>query len=352
MNANDFYIVRYLDCNKDEWNSFVMDSDEAWFWHYSDFQDAWPYGENISFCIKNNCNEIVLVQSLFFSGTIKQQNMDGYGWYRWHRLPIYGKIKKVNRFQSVGSFARKNGLSARENHKLSVFYINAMRTLADKYQVGNFSYNICATCPPSYWPDVCPLVNPMIFYGYKNKISQAYIIDLNASEENIFKGYSQTTRNLVYRGKKDSEIRIVEANPTQDDLDKYYNLHVETYTRTGVTPHPKSYFEKIFLHILKKKTCHILFLYRGDQLIAAHNTLLFKNAAMYWTGASISQKGDIEGRLLMHEQIMNAKNQGCRYFEVGEAFPNVFDGKLKGLNDFKKSFGGFVHPIFAGEFIL
>ena len=350
MSTPDFYVVRYKECAHNEWNAFVTECDEAWFWHHSDFQNAWPYGENVSFCIKNKNNEIVLMQSLVFSGTIRQKK---YGWHRWHRIiPYYGKYKHTNRFTSVGSFARKTGLSKKEERKLREFYLSVMQSLVDEYQIGSFSYSIHATLPPAYWPSVCPLVNPMIFYGYRNKMSQAYIIDLCASEDEIFRDYSQTCRNLIHRCKKDPEIRIVEAQPTQEDLDKYYSLHVETYHRTGATPHPKKYFESIFFNVLKNGICHILFLYRGDTLVVAHNTLLFKDAAYYWTGASITQKGDGETRLLMHEQILYAKKMGCRYFEVGECFPNVLEGKHKGLNDFKKSFGGSIHPIFSGEFVI
>ena len=73
---------------------------------------------------------------------------------------------------------------------------------------------------------------------------------------------------------------------------------------------------------------------------------------MYWTGCSASDKGDGESRLLMHEQIIYAKDKGAQYFEVGEAFPNIRYGKLKGLNDFKKSFGGQLHPIFSGAYLI
>ena len=85
--------------------------------------------------------------------------------------------------------------------------------------------------------------------------------------------------------------------------------------------------------------------------MVAHNTLTYKDAAMYWTGCSRTEKGEGETRLLMYEQIIYAKNHGCRYFEIGGCFPNVHDGKLKGLTDFKKSFGGQIHPRLGGEFI-
>lgn len=38
------------------------------------------------------------------------------------------------------------------------------------------------------------------------------------------------------------------------------------------------------------------------------------------------------------------------YFETGGAYPFLRDGKYKGLNDFKKCFGTFIHPIYKGEY--
>lgn len=348
---SSFYVVRYKDCNKLEWNSFAELSGEGWFWHTSLFLEAWPYGENISFCIKNKFGEIVLEQVLFFNGHVKES---GHLFLkRFHGIPyLTKKIDKSNSFTSIGGFARKNDLTPKEDRKLSLFYIDYIKALAEQYQVGFFDYSILATLPIAFWPERCPLVNPMIFYGYKNSMSQSYIIDLSKEEDVLFKDYVQTTRNLINRCKKDPEIKIVEAMPTREDLDKYYALHVETYERTGVQPHPKKYFEHIFLEILKEKRCHILFLYRGERLVVANNVLMYKGSAMYWTGCSVTDKGGGESRLLMHEQILYAKRNGCKYFEVGECFPNIYDGKLKGLNDFKKSFGGIVHPIFSGKFIL
>lgn len=225
-----------------------------------------------------------------------------------------------------------------------------MDDLIKKYKISYFNYSIQATLPKAYWPDKGIMINPMIFFGYKNVMSQSYVIDLSQEMDIIFKSYSQTTRNLINRCRKEKNIKIVEAQSTINDMELYYKLHVETYLRTGVKPHPKSYFQHIFFDILPLNLCHILFLYNGENLIAAHNILLFKESAMYWTGASATEKGEGESRLLMHTQIAFAKSCGCKYFEIGEAFPNERIGKLKGLNDFKKSFGGFMHPIFSGEY--
>ena len=88
---------------------------------------------------------------------------------------------------------------------------------------------------------------------------------------------------------------------------------------------------------------------REGEAVAAHNTGRYKGAAVYWTGASRSEKTVGEGRILMHNQIRQAQEAGLEWFETGEAFPNLRNGKLKGLNDFKRSFGGSLYPVYKGR---
>ena len=337
-----YSIAKFEECEKKEWDNFVENNDECWFWHTSAFIKAWPYGENVSFCIKKtSTGEIMLIQMLMFS--------KGARYKKWIGIP-YQKNHCPNVFSSIGGFACKNGLLPKEKSRLEHFYIEQMDKMIEQYCVGSFSYCILATLSKRFWPGNCPLINPMIYYGYRNRISQSYIIDLANDEESIFGAYSQTTRNLISKCMKDESLSIVEAESTEKDLDLYYGLHVETYNRTGANPHPKSYFEQIFFQIMPMGYCHILFCYRNEELVAAHNMLIYKDVGMYWTGASATDRGEGENRLLMHKQIQYAKSIGCKWFEVGEAFPNVRNGKLKGLNDYKKSFGGIIHPLFAGEY--
>lgn len=345
-----YKVVKYDKIGNSKWDAFVDQSDEAWFWHKLDFFDAWPYGENCSFCIVDEKNEIVLIQMLLIERREKKKCIRV---KRFHGIPYIGKYMwGGSSLSSIGGLARKNGLTIKEERNISRVYMEYMDNLILEESVSDFNYSIQATLSKRYFPSVCPLVNPLIFFGYQNSMKQSYIIDMSADLEDIFRGYSQTTRNLIYRCQRDEKIRIVEAQPIENDLNIYYNLHVETYSRTGVTPHPKAYFEHIFFEILKKGYCHILFCYREERPIAAHNILIYKDSAMYWTGCSASDKGDGESRLLMHEQIIYAKDKGAQYFEVGEAFPNIRYGKLKGLNDFKKSFGGQLHPIFSGAYLI
>ena len=342
-----YSIIQYSECDKELWKNFVEKNDEAWFWHNPIFFEAWPYGQNCSFCIMDEKKEIVLLQALFINHSKTHWRVQ-----KFHGIPYVRKIQGGSSLMSIGGMARKNELTSKQERNIIRTYIEYMDGLINKQDIKDFTYSIQATLSKRYFPQACPLVNPIIYFGYKNTMRQSYIIDLSEDMDKIFRNYSQTTRNLIYRCQKDEKINIIEAQPTEEHLNIYYGMHEETYRRTGVTPHPRSYFEHIFFDILKEHYCHILFCFKDGKPIAAHNTLLYKDAAMYWTGCSVSEKGDGESRLLMHEQITYAKNMGIKFFEVGEAFPNVREGKMKGLNDFKKSFGGHIHPLFSGEYLI
>ena len=91
---SSFYVVRYKDCNKLEWNSFAELSDEGWFWYTPLFLEVWSHGENISFCIKDKFGNIVLEQVLFFSGNVKE---NGHLFYRYTCKEIFQwNVRKIS----------------------------------------------------------------------------------------------------------------------------------------------------------------------------------------------------------------------------------------------------------------
>jgi len=72
-----------------------------------------------------------------------------------------------------------------------------------------------------------------------------------------------------------------------------------------------------------------------------------------WTAAGLPRAAQIGANNLLHwKAIQYAHSHGGLFYESGEAFPGAKDGKEKGLNDFKKSFGGELYPYYRGEKIF
>ena len=321
------YCIPYQDISKEQWNTFVENNKSAWYYHTTYFIDAWSvHGENVSFCIIDENRDILLEQPLYLNRSFRSY------------------------FSSLGGPAWRDDLREKEVKTLRKYYKDCIESKIKEYRVDVFKYTICGTLTPKYLPSCCPMVNPLIYWGYENTISQSVVLDLQKETREIFSGFRQNTRNLIRRCEK-KNIRIITARPNGEDLEKYYRLHEETYQRTGVLPRPKEYFKHIFLEMIPKGYSRVLFAYQDNELVAAQNTLIYKDCAMYWTGASGSERDDGINRLLCWLQIIYAKEKGCKYYEVGEIHPNTKDEKMRGLTIFKNGFGGMIHPIFSGAWL-
>lgn len=186
-------------------------------------------------------------------------------------------------------------------------------------------------------------VNPFVFYGFKDTSHLSQVLDLSASEDQLFNAISPKTKPLLKRALDNGiEVRRVDWG---EFLDAYYACHCDTYTRTGVNPHPKAYFAGIAREIAPRGQAILLAAFTAaGEPIAFHNAARFGDATVYHTGCSRSQALDLgANHLLMWRSIALAKQDGLRWFDVGTIIPGATDAKLKGLTLFKTRFGGEPH---------
>jgi hypothetical protein len=320
---------------RQQWDAFVDSADEAWLWHRYDLQDAlakWRGHSDLSFAILDSrTNEVLAL------------------------LPIHlvsGKLYRFipwNTLQSTGGPAIKNKVGDKQRLQVIEFMKKFLVDLAR--QRGAFEVDMMLTAlAPAYRGASCPRVNPLLdFAGCKNTLTQTYMLDLHETDDVLRARYSKGARSELKKFEQEG-VEIREARG-EDDLATYYQLHMETYGRTGVPPHPIEYFRHIFEVFIPAGFSRVVFLVREGQVMAAQNTALYKRGGLYWTGASRSDKSGGDNRILMQNQIQHARQIGVDWYEVGEAFPNAASGKAKGLNDFKRSFGGALFPVYRGRLV-
>jgi hypothetical protein len=195
-------------------------------------------------------------------------------------------------------------------------------------------------------------VNPFVFYGFSDVSQISQVIDLSPSEDDLFGAVSPKTQPLLRRALKEGiEVRRIDW---REFLDAYYVCHCETYTRTGVSPHPKAYFAGIANDIAPRGHAVLLAAFtRTGEAIAFHNSARFGEGALYHTGCSREQALEIgANHLLLWRSILSAKQDGMRWFDVGTIIPGTADPKLKGLTLFKTRFGGEPHRYLRCEMAL
>ena len=166
------------------------------------------------------------------------------------------------------------------------------------------------------------------------------MIDLAADEAKLWRGLSETARQTVRKAAK-AGVTVEQADWVTA-VDKYYSIHQENYRRTGVTPHPKTYFSGI-AQKMAPLGHSVLWLARnaGGEPIAYHNDMHFKEAAWYHTGCSTAAALNCGANyLLFWRAMLGAKITGRRWYDCGEIFPRGSDAKRDGLTLFKTRFGG------------
>lgn len=194
-------------------------------------------------------------------------------------------------------------------------------------------------------------INPLLAFGVSDASSHSRILDLALSEEQIHAQLAQDARQKIKRAQTDG----LTAEPVAwvEALDRYYELHCETYRRTGATAHMREYFSGIARHLDGRHAVLWAARDRDGTIIAFHHDLRTASGCQYHMGCStLAALESGANYLLFWHAILGAKAAGCRWYEIGEVFPGVLTGKEHGLSVFKSKFGGDVYRSFRGSILL
>jgi hypothetical protein len=192
-------------------------------------------------------------------------------------------------------------------------------------------------------------VNPLVFHGLDDRSGLAQVVDLARSDEQLWAELSADARRQIKRA-RDAGIRVEPVDWTRH-LERYYDLHVATYKRTGVSPHPRAYFEGIAVRTAVTGHSVLWAAFDVDRTVLAyHNMAKMGSGASYHTGCSAVGAGPSGASyLLFWEAMLGARRDGVRWYDCGAVFPGKSASeKQKGLSAFKNKFGGEPHRQFVG----
>ncbi len=193
-------------------------------------------------------------------------------------------------------------------------------------------------------------------YGFKRTAYKIYeasiLIDLEPSEEEIFKQFEQRGREAV----RQSQRRGIIAGPveiTDESLDRFYKLYSDTCKRTSMIPETKEKIVSETKYLTGHKTASLFFATYEDKpasgFIAYHcgNCL-----SLIYQGSDYSE--DIQRRrpanCLYWETIRWAKSHGYKWLDLAGVNANPKKGsKSEGIRLYKRQFGG-LYVEFPGNF--
>ena len=328
-----FKIKHYLDIPKEQWDEFIYSNSMGWAYYLYDVIAIHRYSSyrNESFAILNDKNEILFVIQL-------------------HLTP---KRKLISQW----GFCVKDNLPPKKIKKLQKFFEDYIDFYTKKHNIKSFDI----TFPPlteANKPSAHNLINPGMPFGFKPGIRYTYLVDLSKPDDRMLADCEETTRQAIRKTESSGKYSVIESDGSQDDCKKYIKLHKETYTRTGASDDiiSDNYHTYIFSKLIPSGQCRVFFLKDNDtnEYIAANMILIYKNTAYYWWGCSKNDKDIGINKYLLFKSICTVRETFGKigYFETGGAYTFLKKGKYKGLNDFKKCFGTFLHPIFQGTYII
>jgi len=195
-------------------------------------------------------------------------------------------------------------------------------------------------------------VNPLVTVGWRDVSTHTRIASLLKSESELWAELAYDARRSIKQAR--SGGYSVERGSWGEMLDEYYRVHVETYRRTGVAPHPRAYFEGIATHLAPRGHA-VLWVGRdpSGRPVAFHNCARFREGSLYWTGGcETDHLPSGVNYLLFWHALVGAREDGCEWYEMGEVFPDAPEGKLRGLTIFKGKFGGELYRYYRGEIRL
>ncbi len=346
-----FTIKRHAEINKETWNLFILNNSMGWAYHlYEIIGVEWSDGNiNESFAIEDAKGCIVFLMQLnavrityktwneklkkYIKVLLKRPNIDHYLVSRW-------------------GYVLADNISKKQAKRIKELAHDYIKERATFYHCG-----ITAFCLPplaeGLSPNKCPLVNPVVHLGISPNVRYTWMVDLSKDEEALFRDCQETTRQAIRKLKAQDRYSINEACGSEEDIRTYCRLHNQTYTRTNHQDAILSEnYHRWMFSLIGKGYCRIFFLRDNDikKTLAAVAILQFKKTAYYWWGCSVDNKETGLHKYLLFCAIKAIRTafQGEGFFETGSAWPHLTHGKDKGLSDFKKSFGCFLHPIYGG----
>lgn len=168
---------------------------------------------------------------------------------------------------------------------------------------------------------------------YKASTRSSSIINLEASEDELFRSYTGRARNMVRKSEK-LNVSVKKILPNKEWIENYYSMLNDTFTRQGsICPHPLSFFYEL-LNLQDSNDILFLEAIKDEEFVAGSIFLLDRDRMAYFSGTS-----NFEG---MQCAATSALQWHAMLYGINNKFKTYDMGGLgiSSIDKFKLSFGG------------
>lgn len=324
-------IIQFKDELKKDWDEFCLASDDAWFWHTSQWLDyCVAYGkkdhdtQNISFVIIDDTGPIAICPLL-----LEKDRFSSVGGGKFGALPaLINDMPESRREKTLKFIFEKIDSLAKENSVKQAFF------RASPLSKEQMQYN---------W---------LIKYKYLDNSLNTQIIDLSFPLEKLWAPVRKGHKYDVNQGKKEFAIRVFsKENVDKEIFDQYRLLH---HKAAGRVTRPLETFEMMYQWIMDGKGI-LCGASKNGKYVGFSYVCLYKDAAYY---ASASDDPEFEtsvpiSHVIQWEIITWLKTQEYRYYDIGiqqfgSQVHDIPSPKDLSISFFKRGFGGKIANLYRG----
>ena len=334
-------IEKLSNSNKDEWNNFCLNSNDAWFRHTTYWMDYIlscrfdSDSKNHSFLVRQN-REIVAIVPL-----ISQYNM------------INREIQEFRNYDTpTPCYAFKNETDIDKDKIIKIIHAEIGK-ISNEYRVGKRSFFIDPLIVNNWFNDFKSY--NFLRYGYNSKLTTTNILDLTDSEEEAFSRLRSRYKSYIKKELKDIDLRFDYIDSSCRDVyeklmdfKKIHAIDAGRQTRTDAS-----------------WECQLKWLSGGyaslvlswskslNKYISGVFILIYKHNAYYGAYATIdsTRNNGFIGHLTQWNAIKYLISKGIKKYETGwNYYKSSFDEhgyneKLINISKFKRGFGGREIPL-------
>lgn len=328
-------IVLLAENNRREWDDFCLRSDDAWFWHTTNWLDyCVSYGaekyetKNISFYLSDDSGMLaispLLLEKKNNNYEFSTSGSGGYG-----VAPAFRDDLSEDRREKIQKeiFLRIDELAGKYGVKRSLFRISPLAS-----ERGGFNW--------------------LLKNGYLDNSLNSQVIDLLSTEDDLWSKLRKGHKYDANRGVKYYEIKIYDSlNADKDIFEKYRLLH---HKAAGRVTRPIETFEMMYQWIVSGEgiLCSVS---HANNYVGFTFVNIYKDSAYYSSASDDSDfKSNIPiSHIIQWSIIKWLKSNGYKKYEIGtqQFGPQLFDlpsAKDMSISFFKRGFGGRTVPFFHG----
>jgi len=166
-----------------------------------------------------------------------------------------------------------------------------------------------------------------------------HLVELNSNPEKVAKLFHKTHRRNIKTAKKRGVT--IDMGTSQNHLDAFYRLHLETRKNQGIPIQPKKFFNLIKSNILDHNLGYILLAYKDNECLAGAVFLHWQETLIYKYGASRKDTLNLRANnLLFWQAIRWGCKNGYKIFDMGKT-----ELLNKGLRKYKSGWGAVESPL-------